>query len=156
MTATERDQTAGRAKDGTYQVGVRRTFATSPQEAWDGLTSPAGLAIWLGGEVSLVKGESYQTAEAAGQVRVVAPGSHLRLTWQPAGWPAASTIQVRVLPAAGGATVSVHQERMPGAAERESMHRRWSNALDRLAALLGEESEGEESGIGNRESGVGF
>jgi uncharacterized protein YndB with AHSA1/START domain len=140
MTATEREKPAGRAKDGTYQVGVRRTFATSPQHAWDTLTSPEGLAIWLGGEVSLVKGESYQTAEAAGQVRVVAPGSHVRLTWQPNRWDAPSTIQVRVLPAASGATVSFHQERMPGAAERESMHRRWSAALDRLAALLDEES----------------
>jgi uncharacterized protein YndB with AHSA1/START domain len=141
MTATERDRpAAGRAKDGTYQVGVRRTFATAPQDTWDALTSPEGLAIWLGGEVSLVKGEAYQTAEAAGEVRVVAPGSHVRLTWQPDGWAAASTIQVRVLPAAGGTTVSFHQERMPGAAERESMHRRWSAALDRLAALLvGEE-----------------
>jgi uncharacterized protein YndB with AHSA1/START domain len=152
MTATERDPTAGRTRDGTYQVGVRRTFATSPQDAWDALTSPAGLAIWLGGEVSLVKGESYQTAEAAGEVRVVAPGSHLRLTWQPAAWAAASTIQVRVLRAAGGATVTFHQERRPGAAARAAMHRRWSAALDRLAALL----VGQESGIGNRESGVGF
>ena len=140
MSATERAPAAGRTKDGTYQVGVRRTFATSPGQAWDVLTSPAGLAIWLGGEVSLVKGESYQTSEAAGQVRVVAPGSHVRLTWQPNSWDDPSTIQVRVLPTASGATVSFHQERMPGAAERESMHRRWSAALDRLAALLvGEE-----------------
>jgi len=140
MTATEREKPVGRTKDGTYQVGVRRTFATSPGQAWDVLTSPAGLAIWLGGEVSLVKDAAYQTSEAAGQVRVVSPGSHLRLTWQPAGWDDPSTIQVRVLPTASGATVSFHQERMPGAAERESMHRRWSAALDQIAALLaGEE-----------------
>ena len=133
---TEREKSAGRAKDGTYAVGVRRTFASMPQHAWDVLASPEGLAIWLGAAPDLIKGAAYQASGASGEVRVVSPGSHMRLTWQPDGWAFASTIQVRVLPAAGGATVSFHQERLPGAAEREAMRERWMAALDRLAPLL--------------------
>ncbi|HYF63077.1 MAG TPA: SRPBCC domain-containing protein [Herpetosiphonaceae bacterium] len=140
MTLTERESTAGLAKDGTYAVGVRRTFASTPQHAWDVLTSPEGLAIWLGADLEMAKGAAYQIPGAAGVVRVVSPGSHVRLTWHPDGWAAASTIQVRVLPAAGGTTVSFHQENLPGAAERAAMQQRWSDALDRLAGLLvGEE-----------------
>jgi uncharacterized protein YndB with AHSA1/START domain len=141
MSATEREKSAGRAKDGTYAVGVRRTFVSTPQHAWDVLTSPEGLAIWLGADLDLTRGAAYQSPGAAGEVRVVSPGSHVRLTWQPDGWSAASTIQVRVLPAAGGTTVSFHQESLPGAAERAALRERWAGALERLAALLvGDES----------------
>ena len=67
------------------------------------------------------------------------PGSHLRLTWQPGGWARSSTIQVRVLPAARGATVAFHQEHLPGAQAREARRAHFAAALDALARIAGED-----------------
>lgn len=129
-------QTAGTG----FQVGVRRTVAAGADEAWRLLTSPEGVRAWLG-EVRglrLEKGETYQAAGGAtGEVRVISPGSHLRITRRPEGWPRASTIQVRVMPAAGGKTVlSFHEEHLPGAAERQERRAHFEAALDELRRRL--------------------
>jgi uncharacterized protein YndB with AHSA1/START domain len=96
---------------------------------------------WLGGGagVEWEPGRTYALADgAAGEVRVVSPGSHLRLTWRPAGWERASLIQVRVLPAARGATLSFHQEHLPDAAARERRREHFAAAQDALARLAAE------------------
>lgn len=69
-------------------------------------------------------------------MRVDQPGSHVRLTWRPADWERPSTIQVRVLPAGGGASIAFHQEHLAGPAERAEMRERWRAVLDRLEARL--------------------
>lgn len=129
-------QTAGTG----FQVGVRRTVAAAPEDAWRLLTSAEGVRAWLGDVrgLRMEKGETYEAAGgAAGEVRVVKPDSHLRITWRPAEWARASTIQVRVMPAAGGKTViSFHEEHLPGAAEREARRAHFDAALDALQRKL--------------------
>src|SRR5689334_24414803 len=112
----------GKTKDVGYEIGVRRTFDISVDHAWAVITSPDGLATWLGsGAPTLDKGIEYQTSDgASGKVTVFKPGSHLRMSWQPGDWPRASTLQIRVLPsgASGAKTaISFHQEHLPGPQE---------------------------------------
>jgi uncharacterized protein YndB with AHSA1/START domain len=131
----------GQVADGTFQIGAQRTLPIAPDAAWRLVTSPEGLRAWLGDApgLALEKGATYTTTPdgAAGEVRVVQPGSHLRLTWRPSGWARASTIQVRVIPAGERTTLSFHQERLPGAAEREARRRHFEAALDALQRLAG-------------------
>lgn len=130
----------GQTADGAWQVGVRRTLPLSMDTAWRLLTSPAGVRAWLGDVPSLAleKGAAYATADgAAGTVRVVNPGSHLRLTWQPPGWARPSTIQVRVMPSGERTVLSFHEERLPSADEREARRRHFEAALDALQRQAG-------------------
>ncbi|MDQ6662543.1 MAG: SRPBCC domain-containing protein, partial [Chloroflexota bacterium] len=118
----------GQTKTAGFQVGVRRTFPISVEQAWDFLTSEEGQRIWLGEACSfpLTKGATYTTSNGAkGVVRVINPKVNLRLTWQPKEWANASTIQIRTIPSGIHTVISFHQEGLPGARERASMRHRW-------------------------------
>ncbi len=126
----------GQTEGTGFQIGVQRTLPISADDAWRLLTSAEGVRGWLGGAPKLrwEKGEAYRLEDrAAGEVRVFNPGSHLRITWQPEGWPRPSTLQVRVIPSGDRKTViSFHQEHLPGPAEREERRRFLACALDAL------------------------
>ena len=129
----------GKTKDTGFQIGVRKTFPISLEQAWKLITSREGIKLWLGEGIDfhLVKGQSYQTTDGArGEVCVVNPRENIRLTWQPPEWAQASTIQVRVIPGGREKTViSFHQEKLSNADEREKMRQRWEKALGELQAL---------------------
>jgi uncharacterized protein YndB with AHSA1/START domain len=129
----------GKTRDTGYVVGMRRTLPVGLTEAWRLVTSPGGVQAWLGdgARVEWVPGREYALADgSAGVVRVVEPESHLRLTWQPGGWPRPSTIQLRVIAAAGGrATIALHQEHLPDAAARAERRAHFAAALDALERL---------------------
>ena len=129
----------GQTKDVGFQIGVRKTFEVGLERAWQLITSPQGMDVWLGGGASLrlEKGATYQTCEGArGELRVLKAHSHLRLTWQPADWQMPSTIQVRVVPAGAKTTISFHQEKLAGPVEREAMRTRWRQVLEQLEPML--------------------
>lgn len=137
MTAASRNP--GRTRDVGYEIGVRRTLDLPPAAAWDLVTSPRGVRAWLGatGTLRWQPGATYLLADGtAGRVRVVAPGSHVRLTWEPEGWRRPSVIQVRVIPKDGRATIAFHQEHLPGPRERESRRAHFRAALDALEELI--------------------
>lgn len=126
----------GQTADTGFQIGARRTLPIAADEAWRLVTSAQGVRSWLGGVPGLrwEKGEKYSLEDGSGgEVRVFKPGSHLRITWGQEGWPRASTIQVRVIPSGERKTViSLHQEHLPGAAERDERRRFFEAALDAL------------------------
>jgi uncharacterized protein YndB with AHSA1/START domain len=129
----------GKTKDTGFQIGVRKTFPISLEQAWRLITSREGIKLWLGDveDFHLAKGQLYQTKDGTlGEVRVVNPRENIRLTWQPQEWQRASTIQVRVIPSREKTIVSFHQEGLSGEVEREQMRQRWDNVLDELQALL--------------------
>lgn len=129
----------GQTKGAGFQIGVRRTFDVPVMRAWDVIISEKGIKLWLG-DVSGMKwekGETYITKdEIEGEIRVINPGSHLRITWWPKDWEKASTIQIRVIPNGERTTISFHQENLKGAQEREEMRQRWENVLDELKKLF--------------------
>ena len=56
----------------------------------------------------------------------------------PPEWDFASTLQIRVMPAKTGATISIHHEKMQSGEQRQAMHRHWSEVMDKLEALIKE------------------
>ena len=128
----------GKTHAAGFQIGVRRTLPISAEEAWRLLTSPHGLSIWLGilEPRGLVEGASFRLSDGtSGEVRLLKPGSHLRLGWQPPGWARSSTIQVRVLPKGVRCVLAFHQEQLPGAKQRMERGAFFRMALDQLEQL---------------------
>ncbi|MEZ4671984.1 MAG: SRPBCC domain-containing protein [Anaerolineae bacterium] len=129
----------GKTKDQGWEIGVRRTFSISPARAWLLLMTQPGLSLWLGQgiEPAFKKGLVYETTDGTtGDVRSYGEGSFIRLRWQPRGWDTASTLQVRVLPAKTGTTISFHQERLQDGDQREAMRQHWSTVLDQVGELF--------------------
>ncbi|PKO16571.1 MAG: ATPase [Chloroflexi bacterium HGW-Chloroflexi-10] len=135
----EEQHIVGKTKDRGFQIGVRKTFPISLEQAWKLIVSPEGIRLWLGDvdDFYLVKGHIYQTRDgASGKVGVVNFRENIRLTWQPPQWSQASTIQVRVIPSRNKTVIGFHQEQLAGPLEREQMRQRWARVLDELQALL--------------------
>lgn len=104
----------GQTADGWWEVSVRRTVALDHEAAW----------TWVR---RLIHDD-----EAVREVRSETPGRVLRVTYQQEAWAAPSTLQLRVLPAATGTTIAVHNEHLPDSDTREAMRRHWTAALDEL------------------------
>lgn len=133
--------TVGWTRDVGFQIGVRRTLEIPLEQAWRYLTSVDGLRIWLGdfSAAELTPGATYELADgSSGEIRVLAPNSHLRMTWQPRGWQRPSTIQLRVIPKGERTTIAFHQERLPGAKEREERRAYYAAVLDELERIFQE------------------
>lgn len=142
--AGEYEKRTGRRETGEvpgsgFQVGVSRTLPFPAGEGWRRLLSPAGLKWWLGECDSLTteEGAAYRTADGIrGEIRVWRPESHLRLTWMPASWKSPSTLQLRCRDRGDGrCVISFHQEKLSDGETRESMRRRWKEALNGIATL---------------------
>lgn len=131
----------GWTKDTGYQIGARRTLPVEHNQAWELVTSTPGVNLWLGPTpgIRLEKGARYKLEDGSeGEVRVISPGSHLRLTWNPGGWKRPSTIQVRVIPKGDRTTIAFHQEHLPGPQAREQRRAHFKSALAELEALIRE------------------
>ncbi|WP_406640324.1 SRPBCC domain-containing protein [Amycolatopsis sp. WGS_07] len=128
--------TVGRTKDAGWQIGVSKTINRSAEEVWDFITSPAGVAIWLGEGVTVhpEPGVGYETADGtSGETRSFRELDRIRLTWQPSDWPHETTLQLAVRASGPGkAMLRIHQERLANAAEREQQRRHWQAVLTEL------------------------
>jgi uncharacterized protein YndB with AHSA1/START domain len=130
---------AGLSKDSGWIVGARRTFPVSPSKAWKLVLSDNGIRAWLGDlpDFIPVKGAAYRLKDGThGEVTTFIPGSHIRLTWQPNGYPRASILQVRVIPSGGKTTIAFHQEQLPEATARAERGEHFRRALDELGKLI--------------------
>lgn len=125
----------GQTKTVGFQVGVRRMFPISQEEAWNLVTSQDGLNIWLGESMFIIlePGQNYITKLGSGEIRVIKPLQQLRLTWQKVGWEKASTVQVRIIPGSSNkTTISFHQEKLSDQNVREEMKKYWEKVLTEL------------------------
>lgn len=133
------DRPTGLTRDAGWQVGIQRTLPCDPEAAWALLTSPAGLACWLGEGATLpaTRGEDYETVDGTtGELRSLRPGDRIRLTWQPPGWDHDATVQVAIHPTGSGTAVRFHTERLAGPEEREALRTHWQGVLEDLRTLL--------------------
>lgn len=138
--AKREERPVGLTKDVGYQIGARRTLPVDLETVWRLITAPESVSVWLGGagKIDFTKSAAYKLADGStGEIRVFKPGSHLRMTWQPPGWPRPSTIQVRVVPSRDKTVIAFHQEHLPDGAAREARRAHFSAALDALERMLG-------------------
>ena len=129
----------GQTSAGGFQIGVQRTLPVPVDMAWDLLTEGPGRAIWLGtvDNLEFQKGERYRTSEGVwGEVRSVAAGQRVRLTWHSPMLASPSTLQVYIAPSGEKSSVRFHQERLSSLDERESMRQHWRDVLERLSELV--------------------
>lgn len=135
----------GKTRDAGWQIGVSRTIHRPAGEIWSFLTSPAGVAIWLGEGGTLEPGAGYRTADGVqGETRSFRAGDRVRLTWQPPGWAHDTTLQLTVSAAGEGkARLTVHQERLADAAERERQRTHWQGVMAELVNALNQDGHEE-------------
>ena len=129
----------GKTKDAGWQIGVSVTVGRPVEEVWRGLVSPAGIALWLGEDVAFrgLKKEAYETADGVtGELRSFRPNDRIRLTWRPAHWNHDSTVQIALEDKGERTGIRFHQERLSGAAERETQRRHWKRIAADFASLL--------------------
>jgi uncharacterized protein YndB with AHSA1/START domain len=137
----------GRTKDAGWQIGVSRTVDHPVEEVWDLLTSPSGTQLWLGDEVRIEAppGTAYETTDGSrGEIRSFRPYEKVRVTWQRPDSDHETTVQIAV--SAQGpnrARITLHQERMTSAAERERQRSHWRMTMDRIVAALENEAPGQ-------------
>jgi uncharacterized protein YndB with AHSA1/START domain len=139
VTAGRRRE-VGHTRDAGWEIGVSRTIHRPVGEVWDFITSPAGIALWLGEGVTLPaeRGVAYETtAGVQGETRSFRELDRIRLTWQPPDWSHDTTLQLAVRSAgAGRTTLVVHQERLADASEREQQRRHWQGVITAVADAL--------------------
>ncbi|GAA4411351.1 SRPBCC domain-containing protein [Actinokineospora soli] len=132
--------TVGKTKDAGWQIGVSRTVDHPVAEVWDFITSPEGMALWLGDDVTLLpdRGSPYETASGIrGETRGFRPLDRVRVTWRPLDWDHDTTLQLTVSPAGTGRSrLVVHQERLADAAERERQRTHWKSVITAIAEAL--------------------
>jgi uncharacterized protein YndB with AHSA1/START domain len=121
---------------------VSKTIDRPVEAVWTFITSPAGIAIWLGEGVTVLpeRGAGYETtAGVHGETRSIRELDRIRLTWRPPDWTHDTTLQLAVRSAgAGRAMLVVHQERLADAAEREQQRRHWQGVITALVEALTE------------------
>ena len=116
----------GQTADAGFQIGIQRTLPVTAEEAWAALTRGAWRDLWLGrlDDLRLEKGAGYETADGVrGEVRSVATGRRLRLTWQPADWESPSTLQLYLVAKGDRTSIRIHHERLASERAREEMRR---------------------------------
>lgn len=129
----------GQTADRKFQIGVSKTFNVPKDVLWELLIAEDGMEIWLGKMVPEDTGDprTYRTEDGIeGEITVMKPGSHCRMSWKPAEWDEKSTLQVRVLAKGEKTTLTFHHEGLPSAADRDRMKTHWSSKLSQLANLL--------------------
>ena len=129
----DNEKIIGQTKSVGFQVGVRRTFPISQEQAWALITTAEGVHAWLGEGTAVIlePGHKYHSKTGTGEIRIVKPLEQLRLTWQKDGWSRRSTVQIRILPKESNkTTISFHQEHLSDQTVREEMKQYWENILD--------------------------
>lgn len=93
----------GQTATSGFQIGVRRTLAISPEEAWSFLMSEPGLKLWLGtfSSIQIEPKYSFESEEAN-------------------------------IGEASKTTISFHQENLSDQQVREEMKLRWEDVLGKI------------------------
>ena len=133
------DDTKGLTADASYQIDIIKTFPVSLHDAWNFMFSPTGVKRWLGynGLPKWKKDQKYTTKTGTDLcVRAYSELSHARLTYKRKEWENTATLKLRVHTAKTGTTISIQQEKLATAAQREEMKLHWEKVLDKIALGL--------------------
>jgi hypothetical protein len=130
----------GKTKGQGWEIGVRRTLPVSQIKAWQMILNALDIVWEEGPEPPLYeKHMSLKASDGASiEIRSYEAYNLIRIRWQPSDWDFASTLQIRVIPAKTGTTISIHHERLQNAQQRERMRLHWTALLENLKASVNE------------------
>jgi uncharacterized protein YndB with AHSA1/START domain len=127
----------GRNSKGEYGTVASKTIPLTKADAWEFLTSPEGMKIWLKpfAHFPFEKGRGFEVDGGVfGEVRTVKKGERVRFTWTGEEWPKPSVVQVMVIARKGEKSLVVIQhEKIPSMEMRNQLKEQWKESLGRLA-----------------------
>ena len=133
------DDTTGLTTDAAYRIDISKTLPVSLHDAWYFIFSAGGIKLWLSysGLPEWKKGQKYTTKNGTYLcVHAYNELSHARLTYKRKNWENIATLQLRVHTAKTGTTISIQQEKLATAAQREEMKLHWEKVMDKIALGL--------------------
>jgi uncharacterized protein YndB with AHSA1/START domain len=134
-------RTVGRTAEAGFQVGVQRTLPIDAETLWNVLATADGQRMWLGDvkdAVPFEKGVRYETLDGiSGEIRSVAMGTRLRLTWRRLQDAEPTTLQFYITPKQSRSALQFHHEKLRDAGHREEMKVHWQEVLKALAEIVG-------------------
>lgn len=128
----------GQTKDGSFQFGIRKTFALTLEDAWEFMFSEKGLNLWLGKPKQLFElKQSFETAEGiSGFIRLIKHHSHIRMSWKKPEWDNYATLQIRLIPNHEKTTISFHLEKLKNKNQRDEMTTYWTEVLTKISEVI--------------------
>lgn len=105
MSRADKTREVRHTRDAGWEIGVSKTIDRPVDEVWAFITSPTGVAIWLGEGVTVLseQGAGYETTTGVrGETRSFRKLDRVRLTWQPRDWTHDRTLQLAVWSAGAG------------------------------------------------------
>jgi uncharacterized protein YndB with AHSA1/START domain len=131
----------GQTESGGLQIGVTKTLPADAATLWEYLDSRRGIAALTETEDPVPDGmvglNITGSSGLIARTTTYEPGSHIRMQWKLPEWPSHSILQVRLTPKGGAKTaLTFHQEKLPNAASREAMKKRWKDVAERIGEEL--------------------
>ena len=136
----------GLTHDAGWELVVRRALPASAEDVWRRLLAEC-LPQWLGVESipQMVGAPIRHEGRVRGRVVGCHVGRRLRLRWTPADLDHETVFQVTLQDSPEdplwGTVIELHQERLLGAAERQSLLEHWTEVLDTLVEDCTRESD---------------
>lgn len=129
-------------KDGRFEgygICPTKTIAASPADIYKALTDAAMLQKWCGVKPAgpVDTGTRYSSPDGeSGEYLRVRKDKDLRFTWTHADATAPTQVDISMDVKGAKTTVMVNHSRLQSRAEADGLHAAWTDALDRLKALL--------------------
>jgi uncharacterized protein YndB with AHSA1/START domain len=130
------------AKDGKpkgYAICPTKSIKASPQQCFEAFATAKALDKWFGPkhELKFAEGGHWRNADGnSATIRKVSAGKSIRLVAADAGLTLPTPVEIRFDGAGAKCTVMVSIDRLQTRAEADGYRRAWSDALDRLKAVV--------------------
>jgi uncharacterized protein YndB with AHSA1/START domain len=130
----------GERADGSYEVSVQRTIATTPEQAFNACTDAKLLSKWFTTKatVDLREGGRYSNADGdTGEFRRIDPPRRVRFTWGNPKHCPGTTVEISFTRRGLDKTaIRIQHMKLASEKDREAMREGWSWALDSLKSFL--------------------
>ena len=130
------------AKDGKpkgYSICPTKSIKASPKKCFTAFADSQALNAWFGPrhDVDLRDGGHWRNADGnRATIKKVNPGKNIRLIAEDPGLSLPTPVEIKFTPNGQNCTVMIAIERLQTRAEADGYRRAWSEALDRLKALV--------------------
>lgn len=135
----------GRRIDGTnikgeYSTTTIKTYPVTAKKAWEVLSSPEGISIWLGSvsNFDLEPKARFETDDGIfGEIRTMVRGKRLRMTWQESDWEKHTVLQIYIWDRPGKKSmIGFMHEGIKSGRQKMQIKDRWLQVCENLSPLL--------------------
>lgn len=130
------------AKDGKpkgYSICPTKSIGASPKKCFEAFATAKALDAWYGprNSMDLAEGGEWRCADGnRATLRKVNAGKNIRMTAEDEGLTLPTPVEIKFTPNGAKCTVMIAIERLQTRAEADGYRRAWSDALERLKAVV--------------------